>query len=114
MRRRRSRAAGLGAVTLLLALPASPASAADGEFRYRYVGTGGINLNGRLTDPESGVCIDIPETEGNNFPALAPQNLTDSAATVFLEAHCDGDVFFVMPPGRRLGDRLRFRSVVFS
>ncbi|GAA4787275.1 hypothetical protein GCM10023329_42840 [Streptomyces sanyensis] len=107
-------AAGLGALALLVALPASPASAATGDFAYAYAGPGGINLNGTLADPESGVCIDVPETVGNDVPAFAPRNRTDATATVFLEAGCEGDTFFVMNPGRNLGQRLHFRSVVFG
>ncbi|WP_369384160.1 hypothetical protein [Streptomyces sp. cg36] len=103
------------ASALLLGLTfANPAQAASGDFLYTYIGTGGIRVNGQLADPESGVCIDIPETVGNDFPALAPRNLTTSTATVFLDANCDGDVYYVMPPGKKLGDRLRFRSVLFS
>ncbi|MER7764014.1 hypothetical protein [Streptomyces sp. NPDC097619] len=114
MRMRSTLAAALGALLLSVALPASPAAAADGEFVYTYVGLNGLNLRGTLPDPDSNVCIDIPETVGSNLPAFAPRNFTDSTATVFLDANCNGDVFYVMPPGKRLGDRLRFRSVVFS
>ncbi|MER7764118.1 hypothetical protein [Streptomyces sp. NPDC097619] len=114
MRVRRTLAAVLGGALLSLALPSTPAAAADGEFLYSYVGSNGLNLRGVLADPESRECIDIPETVGSELPAFAPRNLTDATATVFLDSDCNGDVFFVMPPGKRLGDRLRLRSVVFS
>ncbi|MFJ3892936.1 hypothetical protein [Streptomyces sp. NPDC090083] len=106
--------AGLGALALFVTLPASPASAASGEFRYIYVGPGGIDLDKGLTDPQSGVCIDIPETVGNNVPALAPSNETDSTVTVFKDADCAGDVYFTMDPGKRLSRRLEFRSAIFA
>jgi hypothetical protein len=114
MRLRNTLAAALGALLLSVALPASPAAAANGEFVYTYVGLNGLNLRGVLAEPDSRICIDIPETIGSELPALAPRNFTDSTATVFLDADCNGDVFYVMPPGKRLGDRLRFRSVVFN
>ncbi|WP_432064968.1 hypothetical protein [Streptomyces sp. C10-9-1] len=114
MRLRSTLTAGLGALALLVALPASPASAATGDFAYAYAGPGGITLNGTLADPESGVCIDVPETVGNDVPAFAPRNRTDATATVFLEAGCEGDTYFVMNPGQNLGHRLQFRSVAFG
>ncbi|MFD7029208.1 hypothetical protein ACFWAR_14360 [Streptomyces sp. NPDC059917] len=107
-------AAGLGALALLVTLPASPAAAADGAFSYTYVGPGGISLRHHLTNPESGECIIIPETVGNNFPALAPNNDTNATATVFHDTNCEGDVFYVMNPGRHLSRRLELRSVIFS
>ncbi|MFJ4793912.1 hypothetical protein [Kitasatospora purpeofusca] len=103
------------ASALLLALTLSnPAQAATGDFDYTYIGTGGISVNGSLADPNSGECINIPETVGNNFPALAPRNFTNATATVFLEADCDGDTYHVMTPGRILGGGIRLRSVIFS
>ncbi|MFE2481552.1 hypothetical protein, partial [Streptomyces sp. NPDC059389] len=77
MRVRKSLTAVVGAVAVFAALPASSASAASGEFLYKYVGLNSVNLNGALNDPESGVCINIPETVGHELPALAPQNLTN-------------------------------------
>ncbi|MFD7454211.1 hypothetical protein [Kitasatospora sp. NPDC059827] len=49
-------------------------------------------------------------TEAN--PAYAPKNLT--TATVFLDFNCEGDTYYTMNPGKILGNRLKFRSVVFS
>lgn len=114
MRLRSTLAAALGGLLLSVALPASPAAAANGDFAYTYVGLNGLNLRGALTDPESGVCINIPETVGSALPAFAPRNSTDAFATVFLDADCQGDAFYTMTPGKRLGERLRLRSVVFS
>ncbi|AQT75682.1 MULTISPECIES: hypothetical protein [Streptomyces] len=114
MRLRSALAAAVGGLLLSVALPSSPAAAANGEFVYTYVGLNGVSLRGALPDPESRVCITIPETVDSALPAFAPGNFTDATATVFLDADCNGDTFYVMPPGRRLGDRLRLRSVVFS
>ncbi|WP_420082141.1 hypothetical protein ACN6AT_34640 [Streptomyces sp. JL4002] len=114
MRLRNTVAATLGALLLSAVLPTSPASAATGDFVYTYVGLNGLNLRGELSNPDSGQCINIPETVGSALPALAPRNYTTSTATVFLEADCDGDVFRTLAPGQRLGNSLRLRSVVFS
>lgn len=114
MRLRNTVAAALGALLLSAALPTSPAAAATGDFAYTYVGLNGLNLRGELNDPNSRECINIPETVGSALPAFAPRNYTNATATVFLEADCDGDTYYVMEPGKRLGDRLRLRSVVFS
>ncbi|WKV75438.1 hypothetical protein AW27_030310 [Streptomyces sp. PCS3-D2] len=114
MRLRNTVAAALGALMLSAALPTSPASAASGEFLYSYVGTNGVNLRGALVEPDSGQCINIPETGDSSPPAFAPRNFTDATATAFLDANCDGDVFFTMRPGQVVGNRLRLRSVVFS
>ncbi|MEV0991124.1 hypothetical protein [Streptomyces sp. NPDC049949] len=114
MRLRSTLAAALGGLLLSVALPASPAAAATGDFVYTYVGLNGVNLRGELANPDSGVCINIPETVGSALPALAPRNYTTSTATVFLDADCDGDVYRTMAPGQRLGNSLRLRSVIFS
>ncbi|GGS88628.1 MULTISPECIES: hypothetical protein [Streptomyces] len=114
MRLRSALAAALGGLMLSAALPSSPASAATGEFVYTYVGLNSVALRGVLADPESGQCINLPETVGSALPAHAPRNHTNSTATVFLDADCDGDTFYVMNPGKVLGDRLRLRSVVFG
>ncbi|MET7615452.1 hypothetical protein [Streptomyces sp. NPDC005408] len=47
-------------------------------------------------------------------PAQAPKNRTDATATVFLDAYCDGGVYYTLRPGGGAGDRLKLRSVVFS
>ncbi|MFF7098156.1 hypothetical protein ACFY9A_38115 [Streptomyces rubradiris] len=44
----------------------------------------------------------------------APKNLTDSTATVFLDADCEGDTYYTLRPGAGASDRLLLRSVVFS
>ncbi|MFD8750787.1 hypothetical protein ACFV0O_07385 [Kitasatospora sp. NPDC059577] len=107
MRLRNAVLAAVSAAALALAVPTS-ANAATGDFLYKV----GPGVPTGIFDPQSGVCIDVPDI--GTEPAFAPENLTTSTATVFLEEHCDGDVFYVMNPGKRLGDRLKFRSVVFS
>lgn len=108
MRLRNAVTAATAALLLTLAVPAS-AHAASGELRYRF----GPGSAAALEDPPSGVCIDIPEADFDE-PAYSPENYTDSTATVFLDHGCSGGVYYVMSPGKRLGPRLKFRSVVFS
>ncbi|MBV6698065.1 hypothetical protein [Kitasatospora aureofaciens] len=108
MRLRNTVLAAASAIALVLAVPVS-ANAATGDFLYKV----GPGVETGLADPQSGRCIDLPGTT-EETPGFAPWNLTSSTATVFLDAHCDGDVFYVMNPGKKLGDRLKLRSVVFS
>ncbi|MFF7753300.1 hypothetical protein ACFZCP_29620 [Streptomyces sp. NPDC007971] len=108
MRLRHSVAAALGALALVVTLPTS-ASAATGDFLYKV----GPGVPAGIADPESGRCTNLfGATEQD--PAFAPENFTTSTATVFLDFDCNGDTFYVMNPGKRLGDRLKLRSVVFS
>ncbi|MCF3183114.1 hypothetical protein IPZ70_24685 [Streptomyces polychromogenes] len=111
MRLRSTLAAIAGAVALTVAVPSAPASAAVGEFLYR-VGPG-VGLPHGLTDPPSGECLDVPGATLEE-PAHTPRNATLSTATVFLDFGCNGDTFYVLNPGKILGNRLKFRSVVFS
>ncbi|MGW2254651.1 hypothetical protein ACWCXH_31330 [Kitasatospora sp. NPDC001660] len=108
MRLRNAALAVVSAVSLVLAVPAS-ANAATGDFLYKV----GHGVPAGIADPESRTCINLfGATEKD--PAFAPENLTASTATVFLDFDCNGDVFYVMNPGKKLGDRLKLRSVVFS
>ncbi|MEU6236101.1 hypothetical protein [Kitasatospora sp. NPDC047058] len=108
MRLRNAVIAAASAVVLALAVPTS-ANAAVGEFLYKV----GPGVPAGIADPESGTCIDLfGATEEN--PAFAPSNFTNSTATVFLDFDCAGDTYYVMNPGKVLGDRLKLRSVVFS
>ncbi|MFF4189586.1 hypothetical protein [Nonomuraea sp. NPDC001831] len=107
-------AAAGGALMLVLAVPAS-ASAAMGQFRYSYLTADGYDVVGFINNPRSGTCIDIQGAGSDGTsPAYAPKNRTDSTATVFLEAGCEGDVFYSLRPGAGASDRLLLRSVVFS
>ncbi|KJS57329.1 hypothetical protein VM98_01330 [Streptomyces rubellomurinus subsp. indigoferus] len=108
MRLRNAVLAATSAVALVLAVPVQ-ANAATGDFLYKV----GPGVPAGIADPESRHCINLfGATEDD--PAFAPENFTNSTATVFLDFDCGGDVFYVMNPGKRLGDRLKLRSVVFS
>ncbi|MCT4352078.1 hypothetical protein M5362_02875 [Streptomyces sp. Je 1-79] len=107
MRIRHTMAAAAGALLLVLTLPGS-ASAADGEFAYKY----GSGSAGRMLDPETSNCTNIPEaTEAS--PAYAPQNATNGIATFFAAADCEGDAYVQMDPGATLGDDVKGLSVHF-
>ncbi|WP_030243309.1 hypothetical protein [Streptomyces sp. NRRL S-350] len=108
MRLRNTVLAVASAAALVLATPVS-ANAATGDFLYKV----GPGVPTGLADPQSRECINLPGTTEED-PGFAPANLTDSTATVFLDFDCSGDVFYAMKPGKRLGDRLKLRSVVFS
>ncbi|GAA4837567.1 hypothetical protein [Kitasatospora terrestris] len=108
MRLRTSLAALGGAVLLVICTPTS-SYAATGDFLYKV----GPGVLAGIADPASGTCIDLPFTT-EEHPGFAPENFTDATATVFLDSGCDGDVFYVMNPGKKLGDRLELRSVIFS
>ncbi|MGW2772001.1 hypothetical protein ACWC4C_05500 [Streptomyces olivaceoviridis] len=114
----RSFTAALGAAStafaLLLAVPGS-AAAATGQFRYTYTTTDGYEAVGFLNSPPSGQCINLqgPASEPGSA-SRAPKNRTDATATVFLNADCEGDTYYTLPPGSGASDRLLLRSVVFS
>ncbi|WP_405427934.1 hypothetical protein [Streptomyces erythrochromogenes] len=115
MRLRHAAVAAFGAFTLLLSIPSS-ASAAVGEFQYRYTGSDGRTHLGILLDPESGECHILPEVDNpeTTQPAHSPRNLTTSTATVFTDTDCSGDWFTLRPLTGRGSERLKLRSVVFS
>lgn len=111
---RRSIAAAAASIALVVTLPHA-ASAAVGEFRYTYDDDFGSRAAGVLVDPDSRTCVTLPETADPDTtePAFAPQNFTDSTATVFTGPDCDGDSYSLRPGGKA-SDRLKLRSVVFS
>lgn len=114
MRLRNAAVAAASALALALALPGS-AMAATGEFRYTYTDSDGYQEPGLLFFPPSGECINVPGADSDDVdPAYAPKNGTRSTATVFLQADCNGDTYFSLKPGGGAGERLKFRSVVFS
>ncbi|MFF4168095.1 hypothetical protein [Streptomyces sp. NPDC001741] len=106
--------AALGATVLLIAVPGS-AFAASGQFRYSYTTADGYEAVGFLNNPTSGRCINLatPAAEPGSV-SRAPKNHTDATAIVFLATNCEGDTYYVLPPGRGASDRLLVRSVVFS
>ncbi|MEU8960663.1 hypothetical protein AB0C89_03015 [Streptomyces sp. NPDC048491] len=108
MRLHQTLGAAAGALLLALAVPSS-AHATTGDFFYK-TGTG---REAAISDPVSARCVNLPGTSTNS-PGHSPRNFTTSTATVFLEADCEGDTYFVMKPGAKLGDKLKLSSVVFS
>jgi hypothetical protein len=112
----RLRSAFTAASALMLALAvAAPASAATGRFTYSYKTTGGYEVNGFLTNPQSRGCVNLPMAgSGGRSAAYSPRNLTDATAVVFREADCDGDDFYSLGPGASGSERLQVRSVLFS
>lgn len=115
MRFRHSVAAALGALTLVVTLPAS-AHGAEGQFRYTYATDEGYEAVGFLNNPPSEQCINLHGVGSNDLaPGHSPKNLTDATATVFLNADCEGDAYFTLRPRTGGGsERLQVRSVVFS
>ncbi|MEU7423461.1 hypothetical protein ACGFX8_18955 [Streptomyces sp. NPDC048362] len=115
MRLRNTAFAALGALALVLAVPAS-ASAAQGRFEYTYAGLDGSPRIGVLDDPVSGECLTVPEAAdpGSSSPAHSPRNRTDAFATVYTEPDCTGDSFTLRPFTGRGSERLKLRSVRFS
>ncbi|MFD7084930.1 hypothetical protein [Streptomyces sp. NPDC059918] len=108
MRLHHSLTAAAGALLLALALPTS-AHAAAGEFNY----TTSTGQTAGIADPQSGICINLPEATAEN-PADSPQNFTDATATVFLDTDCEGDTYTAMNPGKKLDANTQLRSVIFS
>ncbi|GJJ76808.1 hypothetical protein EMPS_09167 [Entomortierella parvispora] len=84
------------------------AAATTGTFTYQ-TDEGELKT---LVDPESGKCINLPDT--TESPGHSPSNDTPATAIVFLEEHCDGDVYYVLGPSKKAGERLKVRSVIFS
>ncbi|GGJ78593.1 hypothetical protein GCM10011583_07720 [Streptomyces camponoticapitis] len=114
MRLRTSVAAAVGALALVIALPAS-AGAAQGDFTYQHYTETGISQTSALVDPQSRECITLPEVQDETTaPAHSPRNNTDATATVFAGADCEGPYFTLRPNGGHASERLLVRSVVFS
>ncbi|MFG2710742.1 hypothetical protein ACGFX2_09250 [Streptomyces goshikiensis] len=114
VRLRSAALAAASALALLVAVPGS-AHAAAGEFEYSFVGLDGSALRASLFDPESDVCITLPEVADpdSSEPAFSPRNRTDTVARVFTEPDCTGDRFDLRAYSGRGSERLKLRSVVF-
>ncbi|MFF7353867.1 hypothetical protein ACFZA1_14610 [Streptomyces filipinensis] len=115
MRLRHTVAAALGALALVVTLPSS-ASAATGDFSYKFVGLDGSPQSVTLHDPVSPGCITLAEVAdpGSSEPAFAPHNDTDVWVMVFTEPDCTGDSWTLRPHGRPASDRLKLRSVFMT
>ncbi|MFE7511429.1 hypothetical protein ACFU8I_09415 [Streptomyces sp. NPDC057540] len=107
-------AAAAASLTLLVG-PAVSAYGSVGEFRYTYYDDFGNRAAGVLVDPDSRVCVTLPEVADPDTtePAFAPQNFTGSTVTMFTGPDCDGD-YYSLRPGGRASDRLKLRSALFS
>ena len=105
----------LGAGLLVLAAP-TMASAASGEFSYRFVDANGITQESLLLDPPSRECVTLPEVADPDAtaPADSPRNRTDATAIVFTGPDCTGDYFSLRPLTGYGSERLKLRSVLFS
>ncbi|ATL27012.1 hypothetical protein [Streptomyces formicae] len=115
MRLRTTVAAALGALALVITLPTS-ASAATGDFSYRFTGLDGTPQSATLQDPQSPGCVVLPEVAdpGSSEPAFAPHNDTDVWVMVFTEPNCTGDSWTLRPHGNPATDRLKLRSVFLT
>ncbi|MEU8779307.1 hypothetical protein [Streptomyces sp. NPDC048606] len=117
MRMRSVVVAAVGAVALTLTVPASPATAAVGLFRYQYTDDNGVVHRARLTNPANEECIQIPQAADpeTTDTAFSPRNQTTTPATVFLTEDCSGPDYLVLPALVGSGSATtRFRSVVFG
>lgn len=113
MRLRHSVAAGLGALALALAVPAT-AGAATGHFSYLYETPGGTT-SAVLVDPPSRECVNLPEVAHPwQSPAHSPRNRTASTAVAFSGPDCTGRHFSMRPMTGYASERLEMRSVLFS
>lgn len=81
----------------------------SGEFKYKS--SEGVEYE--LYDPEPERCVNVRGAT-LSAPAHSPHNDVDATATVFLDFDCQGETFYVMEPGKKLGERLKFRSVLFA
>ncbi|MGW2226959.1 hypothetical protein [Streptomyces formicae] len=115
MRLRTTVAAALGALALVVTLPTS-ASAATGDFSYKFTGLDGTPQSATLHDPQSPGCVVLPEVAdpGSSEPAFAPHNDTDVWVMVFTEPNCTGDSWTLRPHGNPATDRLKLRSVFLT
>ncbi|WP_240661850.1 hypothetical protein [Streptomyces sp. WAC 06738] len=106
--------AAAASLALVAVLP-SPAGAAVGEFRYTYYDDLGNQAPGVLVDPDSRVCVTLPEAADPDTtePAFAPRNFTGSTVTMFTGPDCDGD-YYSLRPGGQASDRLKLRSALFN
>ncbi|GHC69434.1 hypothetical protein [Streptomyces flavofungini] len=115
MRFRTALAAASGALALIVTLPTS-AAAAEGTFQYTYSGLDGRPQIAAIDNPDSWVCVTLPEVgdPDSSSPAHSPRNRTDQFAHVFTGPDCDGDSFTLRPHTGYGSERLTLRSVRFT
>ncbi|MFF4815078.1 hypothetical protein ACFY2K_10875 [Kitasatospora sp. NPDC001309] len=116
MRLRRTAAAVLGALALLVTLPTS-AHADHGYIAYKYgdplfpnqAKSGQYPDNLEIPDDQ---CIEVPEVEGKPLQtAWAPDNHSQSDIFVFTEPECFG-VKTRVRIGQKLGNLVLFKSFI--
>ncbi|WP_167153966.1 hypothetical protein [Streptomyces sp. MBT27] len=113
MRLRHTLGAALGTLALLAATP-TPASATAGYVTYLYDGIGGKPTFGKITGPDSRVCIEIPEIEAKKgTDAWKFENNTESNVFLFPEDSCGGTHIEVRAGGKA-DPKFKFRSVYFA
>ncbi|MFI1170049.1 hypothetical protein [Streptomyces melanogenes] len=117
MRLRPTLGAALGALALLVTLPAAPAHADAGYILYKYGNPLQPNKakDGRYPDgvdiPDN-ECIEIPEVEGKPLQhAWAPDNQSQSDIFVYTEPECLG-VRTRVRVGQKLGNLVLFKSFI--
>ncbi|MEU2835406.1 hypothetical protein ABZ667_43780 [Streptomyces lavendulae] len=87
------------------------AAVAEGEFIYKYIAADGSTQPAALVDPPTEQCIALTADK----PAFSPINQTSATATVFADADCGGDEFYVLKPLTGKGDEtMKIRAVVFN
>ncbi|MEV7420175.1 hypothetical protein [Streptomyces sp. NPDC089919] len=94
MRLRTSLAAALGALTLVLTLPtAASASAATGDFTFKYKDVEDVEHSATYTSPEDGDCLALVEVENDEAvgPAYSAVNSTDRLITLYSDLECGGE-----------------------
>ncbi|MDJ1134311.1 hypothetical protein [Streptomyces iconiensis] len=114
MRLRHTVAAGLGALTLALTVPAS-AGATSGQFSYLYETHSGPEPY-TLVDPPSHECLTLPQAADPHSqpPAHSPRNRTASRAVVYDGPDCTGQSFALRAHTGYGTERLKVRSVYFE
>ncbi|MEU7525044.1 hypothetical protein AB0A74_04870 [Saccharothrix sp. NPDC042600] len=116
MRLRTTLVSTASAVALVLTI-AGTASAAEGEFSYRYTDAAGETRKAELIDPDNApVCIEVPEVANTpDAHAFRPRNQTNVRAIGFKASGCVGtDSFELAAKVGRGSDKTLFRSVLFA
>ncbi|MEU5772306.1 hypothetical protein ABZ819_03235 [Streptomyces venezuelae] len=111
MRLRHTVGATLGALALVLTIPTSASAGVTGTLFYKYGDPANPKL-GSLESPQALECLNIPEVEGKNDTAFAPDSaLPEHDAAVYTEEYCEGTQTIV-PANTKLGPEVKFKSVL--
>ncbi|MFI6645345.1 hypothetical protein [Streptomyces sp. NPDC050504] len=101
----------LGALALVLTLPAS-AHAVDGNLHYKY-GDPQSPSHGQLNDPTANRCYNTTELDGHPETAFGPYNQTGAYLAVYSEEDCQGTKV-ILKPATESGDLVTFKSLVYA